>query len=396
MKSAPLILFFLALIHSLPVQAQQPSPLDVGIYAFEKEEWEKAAKAFAEWLRAHPNDAQAFWFKAQAEEFGNHLEAALTDYNSLLTLEPENGEAYFARGRVRYQLKQYDEALDDFEDFLLNPTGETNRILFKIAPGDQGVSEVTTAQSFTPDLAYFHMGLCAIELKNYELALSYLDLAIQENPRKADYFAEQGRALSRLGENMAAIDAYQRALDLDPNHKIAKQGLAATQNGGDAILIEELNELIANGSANYQTYKQRGFYRMNHQDMPGALEDFSESIRKNDEDPESYFYRAWAYKNLRRFDQAEEDYSAAIALEPQNPNYFLARGQARYQNGKAEEALADFTLASSIDPEDPNLHYHKGIALHRMGKAQEACQEWVLAAEGGVGAALEAIKKVCQ
>ncbi|GMQ25638.1 hypothetical protein Aoki45_23200 [Algoriphagus sp. oki45] len=396
MKSAIPILILLGSFFSFQAIAQQPSPLDVGIFAFENEEWEKASKAFAEWLRTNPNDSQAFWFKAQAEEYGGNWEAALTDYSSLLILEPENAEAYFARGRVRYQLKQYNEALDDFEDFLLNPTGETNRILFKIAPGDQGVSEVTTAQSFTPDLAYFHMGLCAIELKNYELALSYLDLAIEENPRKADYYAEQGRALSRLGENMAAIDSYQKALDLDPNHKIARQGLAATQNGGDSVLIEELNELITNGSANYQTYKQRGFYRMNHQDMEGALSDFSESIKMNAEDPESYFYRAWTYKNLKKFDQAEEDYSAAIALEPQNPSYFLARGQARYQNGKAEEALADFTLASSLDPEDPNLHYHKGIALHRLGKTKEACQEWKIAANGDLAPALDAIKKVCQ
>ncbi|TNF43672.1 MAG: tetratricopeptide repeat protein [Cytophagales bacterium] len=396
MKSFCFILILVFAFFSFSAKAQQPSSLDLGLYAFENEEWTNAAKAFSDWLRAHPNDSQAFWFKAQAEEYGGNLEAALTDYSSLLTLEPENAEAYFARGRVRYQLKQYNEALDDFEDFLLNPAGETNRILFKIAPGDQGVSEVTTAQSFTPDLAYFHMGLCAIELKNYELALSYLDLAIEENPRKADYFAEQGRAFSRLGENMAAIDAYQKALDLDPDHKIARQGLAATQNGGDAILIEELNELIANGSANYQTYKQRGFFRMNHQDMEGALSDFSESIKMNVEDPESYFYRAWTYKNLKRFDKAEEDYSAAITLEPQNPGYFLARGQARYQNGKAEEALADFTLASSLDPEDPNLHYHKGIALHRLGKTKEACQEWKIAADGDLAPALDAIKKACQ
>jgi tetratricopeptide (TPR) repeat protein len=375
--------------------SQDKTPLEVGIEAYENENWELAIRNLDNWLRKNPRDTEAFWIRGQAWEKLGVYENALADLNSLLTLDTENSEALFERGRVRYLLKQYDEALDDFEQFLLTPPRETNRVLFRIAPGDEGVSSVTTAQSFTPDMAYYHMGLCAIELQNFELALSYLELAAETNPEEPDYYSEIGKALARLGENMAAIESYEIALQLDPDHKPSKLGLASVKNGGDELLLEELNQLIASSAAVPQTYKQRGFYRMSHEDPSGAIEDFSIAIQKAPEDPESYFYRAKVHAWLKNWGKAEEDYSYAIDLESNNPEFFLARGQARYQSGKIEAALADFILTVLSDPDHASGHYHKGIAFNKMGKTSEACEEFKASMDLGMEEGKEAWKKIC-
>jgi tetratricopeptide (TPR) repeat protein len=369
---------------------------DLGNAAFENKQWKEAQTYLDQWLQTNPADQEAYWIRGQAFQNQGILDRALSDFSSLLTLNPLNAEAHFERGRVRYQLKQYEEAMVDFENFLKTPPGETTRILFKISSGDNAVSGVTTAQTSSQEDAYYHLGLCSIALEEYDFALLYLDEAILLNPKQADFHAEKGRALARLGDNVPAMESYGAALALDPDHLPAKQGLALVKTGGDALLLEQLDQVISDSEGNSQTYKQRGFYRMNHDDYPGAIEDFTVAISMDSDDSESFFYRGMIHSRQKSWAKAEEDYSVAVGIEPENPEYFLARGQARYVSQNLEAALADFTVTVSLDPEHASGYYHRGITHQRMGKLRDACADLLKAKELGMEAAETAWKKVCK
>ncbi len=368
---------------------------DLGYEAFEKEDWSAAQAYLDQWLQTHPSDYEAYWYRGQAFQNQGNLDRALGDFNSLLTLNPDYAEALFERGRVRYLLKQYAEAREDFENYLKTPPGETTRILYKIGPGSTGVSAVTTDQTGRQDQAYYHLGLCSIAEEEFEFAIFYLDEAILINPKDPDFYTEKGRALTRLGDNVPAIEAYGLALRLNPDHLPAKQGLALVKNGGDEVLLRQLDEVIADSTANSQTFKQRGFYRMNHQDDSGAIQDFTQAIALDAMDSESYFYLGKVFAKQKNWAKAEANYAEALDLEPQNAEYYLARGQARYLSGKLDPALADFTLTLTNDPEHASGYYHRGITYQRMGRIKEACSDLRTAVKLGMEAAEDVLKKVC-
>jgi tetratricopeptide (TPR) repeat protein len=368
---------------------------DLGYEAFEKEDWSAAQAYLDQWLQTHPSDYEAYWYRGQAFQNQGNLDRALGDFNSLLTLNPDYAEALFERGRVRYLLKQYAEAREDFENYLKTPPGETTRILYKIGPGSTGVSAVTTDQTGRQDQAYYHLGLCSIAEEEFEFAIFYLDEAILINPKDPDFYTEKGRALTRLGDNVPAIEAYGLALRLNPDHLPAKQGLALVKNGGDEVLLRQLDEVIADSTANSQTFKQRGFYRMNHQDDSGAIQDFTQAIALDAMDSESYFYLGKVFAKQKNWAKAEANYAEALDLEPQNAEYYLARGQARYLSGKLDPALADFTLTITNDPEHASGYYHRGITYQRMGRIKEACSDLRTAVKLGMEAAEDVLKKVC-
>jgi predicted TPR repeat methyltransferase len=50
--------------------------------------------------------------------------------------------------------------------------------------------------------------------------------ALELNPRYVDAHVTQGNLHQRAGQNAAAIAAWQRALALDPGHKLARLYLA--------------------------------------------------------------------------------------------------------------------------------------------------------------------------
>ena len=390
------LLSFLLLLVGASVFAQNQNEFIAGQLAFEQQKWAEAQAYFDQWIQTHPTDQEALWLRGQAFQNQGNLDRARSDYNALLVLNSQAAEALFERGRVRYQLKQYQEAIADFENFIKAPPGETTRILFKISPGDNAVSGVTTAQTGSEEQAYYHLGLCSIALEEYDFALLYLDEAIGLNPRVADFYAEKGRALARLGDNVPAIEAYEIALQLDPDHLPAKQGISLVKTGGDEVLQEQLDQVIADSAANSQTYKQRGFYRMNHDDDSGAVEDFTAAITMDAGDSESYFYRGKIYYRQKNWKLAEADFSQAITLEPENPDYYLARGQSRYVSQELEAAVADFTVLISLDPEFASGYYHRGIALQRMGKIQEACPDLLKAINLGMEEAKVVWEKVCK
>ena len=391
-----LFLFLTGLITSPSLGFQSASSFSLGMAAFENEKWGEAQRNFDQWIQTHPSDEDAYWYRGQSFQQQGNLDRALSDFNSLLTLNPTRSEVIFERGRVRYMLKQYEEARGDFETYLKTPPGETTRILYKISPGQTGISAVTTDQSDRRDQAYFHLGLCSIAQEEYDFAIQYLDEAISINPKDPDFYAEKGRALARIGDNVPAIESYEQALVLNPNHLPANQGLAQVKTGGDEVLLSQLDQLIADSAASAQTYKQRGFYRMNHADEEGAVADFSQAIVLDSLDSESFFYRGKIRSKQKNWTQAELDYSAALLLEPENAEYYLARGQARYQSGKPEAALADFTLTVTTDPEHESGYYHRGITYQRLGKISSACTDLSKAVSLGMEAAKPVLEKVCK
>lgn len=397
MRQISLLLITLFLSVSL-TQAQESrmNDLEKGMSTFNQEKWGDALEYFNLWIEDHTGDAKAYVLRGQTQEqLGDNLKAN-TDFSIAINLEPAYAEAFFARGRSRYLLEQYENAMQDFLNYLELPKGETNQIIFRKSPGNSGFSEIFTAQTENPAQAYYHLGLCSMGLEEFESAVLYFDMAIESQPSDPDYFSEKGRALGRIGENDLAILAFEWALALDENNLSAKQGLNQVKNGGSEELLEDLNRTIEENYANSQTFKQRGFYKLNHEDPEGALTDFNSALDLDDSDPETYYYRGRAHSTLENFEDAEQDFTKSISIDPQNLDYFLSRGQARYRSKKLKEALADFTIVVSLDPESATGYFHKGITYHRLGNINQACKELVKADELGMIQAMEVMEKICK
>jgi tetratricopeptide (TPR) repeat protein len=398
LKYSLLIILLLRLVPGFAQEDTTPPKGDLfqsATYAFDSQDWGKAERLLSTWITSNPRETEAYWLRGQAFERLGNLDRALADFSILLSLDSEYAEAYFARGRIRYQLKQYESAMKDFQDFLVTPPGQTTRIIYRQGAGDLGVSQVMTAQSGNPAQAYYHLGLCSFELGEYDFAVDYFDLALGSEPENPDYYAEKGRSYLRVGDNMLAIESFEEALSINPGHLPAKQGLAQVKEGGDLILLEQLDQVITDSIANSQTYKQRGFYRMNHGDSLGAIADFTAAIDLDEFDTESFYYRGKIYSGKKDWKKAERDFSAALELEEQNEGYLLARGQSRYLAGSLDGALADFTLLIAIEPSNPSGFYHRGITLQRMKRLSEACPDLLKASELGMEQAKAIWEKIC-
>jgi uncharacterized spore protein YtfJ len=134
--------------------------------------------------------------------------------------------------------------------------------------------------------------------KKYQEALTAIDSLIASQPENAEWHAWKGSILGTLAESdnpadmikygMGAMQAFETALNLDPNNVRARFG-----RGVGRLMAPE------------------GFGG----DVDGAIEDLKLASRKGSF-PEAFFFLGEAYKRKGQMDLAKQAYQEALVLKP--------------------------------------------------------------------------------
>lgn len=156
-----------------------------------------------------------------------------------------------------------------------------------------------------------------------------------------------GLFLTRNQQNLAAVDAYRRALTLDPNSADASVGLGIAQSS--AGLAQE-------AQATFEAGLHRFPADATHRQALGVL------LAKRAETGDTAASSA----------RAKEMLEAALALNPAlaEPHYQL--GNLALSQGNASQALTHFDTAAKLGLDDSRLHYAAARALRRAGRASDA------------------------
>lgn len=161
------------------------------------------------------------YFYQQAMAFydsGNYLDAEIY-YTKALEIK-EDAIIYYSRGKTRYQLKKYRQAIEDFDRALsLNPNYAVvylNRgiIYDREQQWEFAIADYTQAIQLNPNYAnaYYNRALLYhYDLQNLELALADYNKAIDLNPNYADAYKNRGLLEKSLGEEDKARASWLKA-----------------------------------------------------------------------------------------------------------------------------------------------------------------------------------------
>jgi cytochrome c-type biogenesis protein CcmH/NrfG len=108
--------------------------------------------------------------------------------------------------------------------------------------GGGGGPQETSAKDTDPDYA---AGMAAISRKDWKQAADRMGAYVKRKPDDADGWNEFGHASRRLGQLQVALDAYDKALKINPRHRGAREylGEAYLQMDDVARAEQELKAL---------------------------------------------------------------------------------------------------------------------------------------------------------
>jgi tetratricopeptide (TPR) repeat protein len=159
-------------------------------------------------------------------------------------------------------------------------------------------------------------------------------------PSEWTRYNDYGIALLREGNTRAALKAFERVAELQPERVDGPLNMAraALQEGNIEAAYEYLQraEAIRNGDARVAWV------------WAGALQEDG------------------------RYEEAALAYRRVLEDFPEDRAAWRNLGRTLYLNGRFDEALLALDQVLSIDPEDRISHYHRMLALRALGREAEA------------------------
>jgi tetratricopeptide (TPR) repeat protein len=244
-----------------------------------QEDYKESVKLFSAHLKTNPNDAQAYFGRANAYKYArdtardyledlNSYEQAIKDYDAAIALNPKFAAAYYHRALTYERLGRYEKAIDDY---------------IKAIDLDASVADIYNERK--KNSVVFGDNANPNKLANYVDTVKLHTNALKTNPQDAKTYESRAKAHLEYGELTKA------AADLTMAIKYAPQ--------------------------NSDIYSARAFSYVLFGEYEKTIEDFTQAINLTP-NADNYINRANAYAVLGEYEKAMKDYDAAAKLAPEN------------------------------------------------------------------------------
>lgn len=328
----------------------------------------------------------------QAFQLKNYLDAA-DKYAQSIAVVANNPYAHYRKGFAHFNLKQFNEALNEFS--------------------------IALSQGFRPVEIYRVRAYIYYEQKDYDKALQDIRAGLALAPRDLLFLKALGEVQLARNSLPEALDAFQRASRVAPNDAEVDYYLARVYFANGDVKEQEkaASAAIAKGTRFVgETYYFLGDARQKQRNNVGAIDAYQKSINAK---PDLY----QSYRNLAEAYRSEGRYSDAIAISKQGlikfPNdgniytdlswyYSLSdRPEDAIQAAKAgitllpsqymaytnlcrsyndtkqyDLAITSCNAALKLQPGDGETYFYLARAYNLSGKTVEATRLYGLAVKG--------------
>ena len=195
----------------------------------------KALENLIQAIRLDPNLAQAYTNRGLAYSGLKQYQQAIADYNQAIRLDPNDASAYNNRGVAYGRLEQYQRAIVDYNKAI------------RLEPNDA--------------MAYNNRGIAYNNLDQYQRAIADYNKAINLDPNYAAAYYNRAKAYRALKKYQQAISDYDQAIRLDPTNALAyyNRGFDLFLSGAGAKCCQDLSTACSLGECGgYELVRQAG------------------------------------------------------------------------------------------------------------------------------------------
>lgn len=213
-----------------------------------------------------------------------------------------------------------------------------------------------------------------IKEEKYEKALHSINLIMEREGPKPEYYNIKGVIYSKLHKQSEAIENYKMALELDENFYISYYNLAMSYYKNEEYdpAIDLFTKAIKSKADFCQAYFKKAWVHYDKEQYRLAIIDFNNAIERNFDYAFAYNCLGNTYYMLGEYNNAKEMYNKAIELEPNCSKYYNAYnnlGTVYHKEGDYPKAIEMYSKALTIDPD-------YGFAYYNLAKSYEAIREY--------------------
>jgi tetratricopeptide (TPR) repeat protein len=227
-----------------------------------------------------------------------------------------------------------------------------------------------------PDLAgvWNDRGIMLRTLTHFDAALESYDKAIELSPGYWEAHYNKGATLDLLSRHGEALTSYDRALALKPDIAPAwnNRGSVLLSLGRAEEAVGSYDCAIALSPSYAEAFGNRAAALTQLGRHSEALTSANAAIELQAATATFHDHRGTALANLHRPAEALTSYDQAIALQPDFAGAYSNRASVLLNLNRPEEAIASCDRALVIDPVSAEAHNNRGASLTELGRFAEA------------------------
>lgn len=268
-------------------------------------------------------------------------------------LENPESQAYLMRGNANVKLKNFEEALKDYTEYL-NKNKSSHEVYFKRALVYEKLGMIEEAQNdLNISCMYEYAKAC-----NYDLAKT----------GGTGGGGGSGGGMTTDESGHTATEWITNALDY-----------IDAENYSDAVVA--LNAALTLDPNSTEAYLFRGLSFSNMGRYNEALDDYNKVLTTDPKNLKALNNRGVVYWKLERYDEAMNDYKTSLSIRPNDYIVLNNRGVLNFQMGNIEAARSDFDKVISLKPDFAPAYLNRGVSYSKMDDTASAKRDFNKACE---------------
>ena len=350
------------------------------------EETARAEKYLKKVVEKKPDEMDAHLLLADVYSKQRNYSSAVAAYNKILELDPNRSDTYMDMGMTYLKMMRWKEAIPPLEKTIqLNP--ENKGAHFYVAKAYEELRDFEKAAeaykgylSTNPEQkgeAFHHLGLCQIELGQFEEAAISLKEALKENPQDLKINYKLGQAYQSSGQYDEAAEVYYLLAKLTPED--AKTYFnAITRMYDEAQMpekaIEAARRIIATEPDNAGAHYNLGYMYVKLDKYSDAVEAFNKVVGIDPNMEYAYLQLGFCYSKLKQYSKSVEALERMVKVFPENVDGWMGIGIGLMQQRKFSLAIEPLERVIELNPGSGVAHYNLAVVylnLHDRYSARE-------------------------
>ncbi|MCF4097695.1 tetratricopeptide repeat protein [Maritalea mediterranea] len=329
--------------------------------------------------------------KGVAHHQKGELPQAEQQYQAILKINPQHGDANHLMGLLAKQVGKFDIAKQFLEKALLsNPNhphylNNMGGVLKDLGDLEGARANHLLATEADPKLAaaYNSLGIVEKALENFDAAQNALEKALDLQPQNPEALSNLGNLFIENGEAEKGLSFIEMALKLAPqfrdgqfNRASALQKLARTDEAE-----AQYRQLIADNPQFAPALRNLGLILRDKGEISAAVEMLQKAAEIEPQNPDHYYNLGLALADAGDYTDALACFEGAYTINPEHAHAFNDHGNALFAMGRSKEASASYAKALALAPNSAGMHNNAGNAFMRRGMLVEAQKEFEHALE---------------
>lgn len=340
---------------------------------FDNKNYQKAIEYCNQSINLQAN-GWAYWERAAAKANLKNYNGSVDDYTLALSYysNADKASIYYSRGYNYIDLREYQKAIEDFNQALSNNHEKPADVYWeravaydKLGLFQKAIDDYTSAISRISNqkdlsVLYNKRGYARVKLGKLDEAIADLNQSIQYDAAYGTAYWNRSLYWEKKFEYQKASDDVSKAIDIYKTKDNAKSDLAILhRNRGyykyllgnyQAALADE--ELAQTYNPSYSSlYWDKGLIYESLEQYDRAVENYSNAINLEEDKIDQaslYRNRSLSYRNLLQYGKAMQDINKAISLNPEYRDAYRNRAVLHEYKKQYAEAIKDYDKAIEL------------------------------------------------